>query len=158
MFLKNVLITAALGTMATILTTPVGAIESQKLGPLHNIINYDDNNESQLDVLDQFIPRGTNHGMRLATRASWYGSDFYGNYTACGQKYNSTMVSAAHKSLPCGTRVMVTNEYNGRSVVVTINDRGPFIPGRVLDLSNAAADILDMKHSGVVPITMDILN
>lgn len=89
--------------------------------------------------------------------ASWYGPGFHGNYTANGEVYNQNSLTAAHKTLPFGTRVRVTNLYNGRSVVVRINDRGPFIPGRVIDLSQGAAQIIGVTSSGVAPVQMDIL-
>lgn len=87
--------------------------------------------------------------------ASWYGPGFHGKKTACGQIYNQNQLTAAHKTLPCGTRVKVTNKKNGRSVVVTINDRGPYIPGRIIDLSKAAASRIGM--SGTAGVCLKIL-
>jgi rare lipoprotein A len=75
-------------------------------------------------------------------RASWYGQAFHGRTTANGETYDMYAMTAAHKTLPFGTELRVTNTANGRSVVVRINDRGPFIPGRDLDLSRAAAEAL----------------
>jgi rare lipoprotein A len=92
------------------------------------------------------------HGM-----ASWYGYDGSGNRTATGERYNPEGLTAAHRSLPFGTRVRVTNTRNGRSVVVRINDRGPFIRGRVIDLSAGAARILGMMRSGVAPVRIEVL-
>jgi len=74
---------------------------------------------------------------------------------ACGGgRFNPEAMTAAHKTLKCGTRVKVTNKRNGKSVVVTINDRGPYIAGRIIDLSRAAARAIDMIGSGVVPVTI----
>jgi rare lipoprotein A len=73
---------------------------------------------------------------------------------ACGGKFNPNAMTAAHKTLPCGTRVTVTNKRNGKSVVVTINDRGPFVRGRIIDVSLAAARQLGMTGAGVVPVTV----
>lgn len=73
---------------------------------------------------------------------------------ACGGRFNPEAMTAAHKSYPCGTRVMVTNKNNGKSVVVTINDRGPFVAGRVIDLSKAAARAINMIGAGVAPVTL----
>lgn len=74
---------------------------------------------------------------------------------ACGGgKFNPGAMTAAHKTLPCGTKVRVTNKRNGKSVVVTINDRGPFIKGRIIDLSKAAAAKIGMLKSGVAPVTI----
>jgi rare lipoprotein A len=89
--------------------------------------------------------------------ASWYGPGFHGNYTASGERYNQYGLTAAHRHLPFGTRVRVTNLDNGRSVVVRITDRGPFVGDRILDLSMGAAEVLGTIHSGVSPIRMDVL-
>ena len=94
---------------------------------------------------------------QVSGEASWYGPGFNGNYTANGEIYNQSALTAAHKTLPFGTRVRVTNLYNGRSVVVRINDRGPFIPGRIIDLSQGAAQVIGVTSSGVAPVRMDIL-
>jgi len=89
--------------------------------------------------------------------ASWYGGKFHGRRTANGERFNKNELTAAHRSLPFGTRVRVTNQRNGRSVVVRINDRGPFIGNRVIDLSQAAAQAVGMVRSGVAPVQLDIL-
>ena len=94
---------------------------------------------------------------RLNGPASWYGPGFVGNRTASGEAYDSSKLTGAHRSLPFGTRVRVTNQLNGRSVVVRINDRGPYSGGRVLDVSSAAADRLAMKGRGVVPVLIEVL-
>lgn len=77
--------------------------------------------------------------------ASWYGPGFHGRRTASGEKFNTHRLTAAHRSLPFGTQTRVTNERTGRSVVVRINDRGPFIRGRVIDLSWAAARAIGLS-------------
>ncbi|MEH2059334.1 MAG: septal ring lytic transglycosylase RlpA family protein [Nostoc sp.] len=89
--------------------------------------------------------------------ASYYGYDGSGNRTASGQRFNPEGLTAAHRSLPFGTQVRVTNTRNGRSVVVRINDRGPFVRGRVIDLSAGAARILGMMGSGVAPVHIEVL-
>ena len=81
--------------------------------------------------------------------ASWYGPGFHGKKTASGQRFNENAMTAAHKSLPFGTVVKVTDQRTGKSVKVTINDRGPFHKGRVIDLSKAAAAKLGTKNAGV---------
>ena len=78
--------------------------------------------------------------------------------TANGERFDKMAMTAAHKSLPFGTRVKVTNRNNGRSVVVRINDRGPFKPGRVIDLSYAAADAIGMRDKGLVPVKVEVIN
>ena len=90
-------------------------------------------------------------------RASWYGPGFHGRRTANGEIFNSNAMTAAHRSLPFGTRVRVTNVRNGRSVIVRINDRGPFIGGRIIDVSAGAARRLNMISSGVAPVRLEIL-
>jgi rare lipoprotein A len=89
--------------------------------------------------------------------ASWYGPGFHGRRSASGERYNQNAMTAAHRSLPFGTRVVVTNLNNGRSVVVRINDRGPFVRGRVIDLSAAAARVLGMMQNGVAPVQVQVL-
>lgn len=81
-------------------------------------------------------------------RASWYGPGFQGRKTANGERYNMGGLTAAHKSLPFGTKLRVTNKRNGKSVVVRINDRGPFVRGRMLDLSKGAATRIGMIQTG----------
>lgn len=90
-------------------------------------------------------------------KASWYGPGFHGRLTANGERYNQNAMTAAHPSLRFGTKVKVTNLNNGRSVVVRINDRGPYAGGRVIDLSAAAARSLNMINSGVAPVQVTIL-
>src|SRR5215212_4566193 len=77
--------------------------------------------------------------------ASWYGPGFHGKRTANGEKFNTHALTAAHKTLPFGTQVRVTNERTGKSVVVRINDRGPYAHGRVIDLSKAAAQAVGIS-------------
>jgi rare lipoprotein A len=89
--------------------------------------------------------------------ASWYGPGFYGKRTASGTVYTGTALTAAHPSLPFGTLVRVTNLANGRTVVVVIDDRGPFVRGRVIDLSAAAARRLGMIQNGVVPVRLEVV-
>lgn len=96
-------------------------------------------------------------GKVLKGWASWYGYDGSGNVTATGERYNPEGLTAAHRTLRFGTRVRVTNTRNGRSVIVRINDRGPFIRGRIIDVSAGAARRLRMINSGVAPVKVEIL-
>lgn len=89
--------------------------------------------------------------------ASWYGGKFHGRTTANGETYNMNAMTAAHRSLAFGTRVRVTNTRNGRAVEVRINDRGPFIGGRVIDLSRSAAQEIGMINSGTAPVRIEVL-
>ncbi|MGB8952360.1 MAG: septal ring lytic transglycosylase RlpA family protein [Candidatus Aminicenantales bacterium] len=90
--------------------------------------------------------------------ASWYGEDFHGNPTSSREIYNMYDMTAAHPTLPFGTFVMVTNMTNGKSAIVRINDRGPFIKNIIIDLSYAAARLLDMVERGVVPVKVEVLH
>jgi rare lipoprotein A len=89
--------------------------------------------------------------------ASWYGPGFHGRRTANGERFNQHALTAAHRSLPFGTQVKVTNLNNGRSVVVRINDRGPFSKGRIIDLSKGAAKAIGVFNSGVAPVAIEVL-
>ena len=84
--------------------------------------------------------------------ASWYGPRFHGKTTANGEIYNQMALTAAHKSLPFGTLLQITNFRNGKSIIVRINDRGPYIDGRDLDLSKGTAKTLGILHRGVVRV------
>ncbi|WP_233799689.1 septal ring lytic transglycosylase RlpA family protein [Paraburkholderia sp. HP33-1] len=88
-------------------------------------------------------------------RASWYGRFFHGHRTANGERYDMHALTAAHRTLPLGSYVRVTNPANSRSVIVRINDRGPYARGRVIDLSMAAAAMLDMRHSGTARVKIE---
>jgi rare lipoprotein A len=89
--------------------------------------------------------------------ASWYGGKFHGNPTASGEIYDMYHLTAAHKTLPLGTHVMVTNLENNRSVEVKINDRGPFVKGRIIDLSYAGARSIDMMEKGTARVRVVVL-
>ena len=89
---------------------------------------------------------------------SWYGGKFHGRKTASGDRYDKNELTAAHKSLPFGTKVKVTNTRNGKSVVVEINDRGPFVKSRVLDLSQAAFNEIGHTNTGVMHVEYEILD
>lgn len=90
-------------------------------------------------------------------RVSFYADKFHGRPTASGAPYDAAEMTMAHRTLPIGTQVMITNQANQRSVVVTVNDRGPFTGGRVADLSRAAAERLNMIRSGIVDATLHVL-
>ncbi len=94
----------------------------------------------------------------LTGLASWYGGKFNGRLTANGEVFDTNQLTAAHKTLPFGTIVRVTNDTNEKFVIVRINDRGPFVEGRVIDLSRAAADIIGAASAGVAPVTLDIIH
>jgi len=89
--------------------------------------------------------------------ASWYGEDFEGKETASGEPYNMYDLTAAHPTLPLGSWVRVTNLRNGRVVHVRINDRGPIVPGRIIDLSYGAAETLHFTHQGLQQVRLDVI-
>lgn len=91
-------------------------------------------------------------------QASWYGAALHGNLTASGERFDMNALTAAHNGLPFGTRVKVTNLTNGLSVIVRITDRGELAPGRIIDLSYAAAGKIDMISAGVADVQLDVLS
>lgn len=94
---------------------------------------------------------------QIASTASWYGPGFHGRRTANGEAFDQDAMTAAHPYLPFGTRVKVTNVRNGRSVVLRVNDRGPYVGGRVIDVSRRAASELGMLSSGTAPVSLKVL-
>lgn len=111
-----------------------------------------------------FAEAGTGHPDLAATRvvdqvglASWYGNQEQGRLTASGQRFDARKLTAAHRTLPLDTKVKVTNLENGKSVEVKVNDRGPYIPGRVLDLSTEAAKLLGMEKEGLALVRIEVL-
>jgi rare lipoprotein A len=96
-------------------------------------------------------------GHRLRGLGTWYGRPFHGRRTASGERFNMHRLTAAHRTLPFGTLVRVTNLKNRRTVTVRITDRGPFGKGRIIDLSRAGARRLHMLRAGVVPVRLRVL-
>jgi len=98
-------------------------------------------------------------GSTITGKASWYGGRFHGRKTASGERFDKRAMTAAHRELPFGTKVRVTSINTGRSVVVRINDRGPFgRRERIIDVSEAAAEALGMKSAGVVKVKLEVLS
>lgn len=100
----------------------------------------------------EYKPEYTEEGI-----ASWYGPNFHGKSTANGERYNQYAMTAAHKTLPMPSMVRVTNKKTGKSIIVRVNDRGPFAAGRIIDLSKAAAEELNMIGSGIAPVKVEYL-
>lgn len=96
-------------------------------------------------------------GMKERGIASWYGDDFHGWGTASGEPYDMDTFTAAHRTLPLGTVARITNVVNGKHVTIRINDRGPYVNGRILDLSYAAANALGMVEDGVSAIQLEVV-
>jgi rare lipoprotein A len=101
------------------------------------------------------LTRAAGRKGRSYALASFYGED---TQTASGEKFNPNELTAAHPTLPFGTRLRVTNITNGRSVVVRVNDRGPFVRGRSVDVSSAAADRIGMIDQGVAKVKLDVIH
>ncbi|MBI3607185.1 MAG: septal ring lytic transglycosylase RlpA family protein [Nitrospirae bacterium] len=97
-------------------------------------------------------------GQRFSAVASWYGEPFHGRPTASGERFDMHGFTAAHRSLPFGTRLKVTDETTGRSAIVTVNDRGPFVRGRQMDLSYGAAREIGLVGEGVGRVSAEVLD
>ncbi|HUN83920.1 MAG TPA: septal ring lytic transglycosylase RlpA family protein [Terracidiphilus sp.] len=155
------LVTAScLALTALLLTFPMGTVQADALRPRTATTSVQNASPvtSPTPVLTEDVqaerkmPKNLLRGV-----ASWYGSVFHGRKTASGEKYNMYAMTACHPTLPFGTKVRVTNTRNHKSVVVRITDRGLLYDGRVLDLSYAAAEKLDMVSVGLAPVKIQIL-
>lgn len=104
-----------------------------------------------------YYPMTRSAGFVQQGTASWYGPDFHGKLTSNGEVYNMNSLTAAHKTLPFGSVVRVTHQVTGKSVVVRINDRGPFVNDRVIDLSYDAAEELGMIETGTAPVNLRVI-
>lgn len=103
-------------------------------------------------TIERPAPGAVERGM-----ATWYGGSLHGGPTASGERFDQNAMTAAHKTLPMGSVVRVTNLKNDRQVTVRINDRGPYARGRIIDVSRAAARVLRMIEDGVVPVVVEVL-
>ncbi|WP_320171228.1 septal ring lytic transglycosylase RlpA family protein [Maridesulfovibrio sp.] len=104
------------------------------------------------------VQAGKTSSYSQSGKASYYADKFQGRSTASGEPYDKNAMTGAHRKLPFGTRVRVTNTANGKSVIVRINDRGPFTKGRVIDLSRAAFSSIGNTAAGVIPVTVDVID
>lgn len=120
-----------------------------------------ENNDTNFEYIEKSNEINTYVGIDFVKSgtmiASWYGPKFHGKQTANTEKYNQMALTAAHKTLPFGTMLRVTNPLNGKQVIVRINDRGPYIKGRDLDLSKGAALQLGMIEKGVIKVEIEKL-
>ncbi len=109
-------------------------------------------------VLALTLPFGANATVTIQEGlVSWYGQHFHARPTASGEPFDATAMTMAHPTLPFGTQVKVTNPRNGRSVVLTVNDRGPFVGSRIADLSQAAAAYLGILRRGIAHLRLEVL-
>lgn len=130
-----------------------------------SVINSDSDDNVERLLIEEFVPvtvkentvntSSVEYLNRGTMKASWYGPKFHGRVTANGEIYDQMAFTAAHKSLRFGTLLKLTNKKNGKSVIVRINDRGPYIPGRQLDVSKAVAMELGMIQRGVVRLDVE---
>jgi rare lipoprotein A len=140
---------------------PVNAVEIQqpeRLLSLSNVVSTLDEDKAvaKVDAVEAAIPEARFEHLGQGM-ASYYGAELAGNRTASGERFNPSALTAAHRSLPLGTKLRVTNNSNGKSVIVRVNDRGPFTRNRVLDLSLAAAREIAMVRSGHAKVTLEIV-
>jgi rare lipoprotein A len=130
-----------------------------------SVINNESNDIAERLLIEEFVPVTVKENTvntsfveylnRGTMKASWYGPKFHGKVTANGEIYDQMAFTAAHKSLRFGTLLKLTNKKNGNSVIVRINDRGPYIPGRQLDVSKAVAMELGMIQKGVIRLEVE---
>ena len=129
-------------------TAPSSPVVVEALAPPTPVAEAPESVDLDLEtVVETVVPVG-------AGEASYYAASLDGNPTASGEPYDHDGLTAAHRTLPFGTRLLVRNERTGKEVVVTVNDRGPFVRGRVLDVSGAAAKQLGMVRAGTAPVAV----
>lgn len=113
--------------------------------------------EIKVDALKNEEPINEIKNEGIAGIASYYAAKFHGRRTASGERFSSKLMTAAHLTLPFGTRLKVTNPANSTSVIVRVNDRGPHVRGRIVDLSRTAAELLGITRSGVARVELEVL-
>ncbi|WP_323845605.1 septal ring lytic transglycosylase RlpA family protein [Microbulbifer magnicolonia] len=138
-------------TPVDMLATPEPTPVREPIGPAGNKSPYKVNGVT-------YKVRNDVKGYKERGHASWYGTKFHGRRTANGEVYNMYAMSAAHKTLPLPSYAKVTNLENGRSIIVRVNDRGPFVPGRIIDLSYTAAQKLGYVNKGVARVEVEALD
>lgn len=134
--------------LAVFLASTLGAAPGQQYGPSAK--------QSPASAPKAQATKKSNKPYQVG-RASWYGKEFHGKETASGESYDMFRFTAAHMSLPLGTWVRVTNVRNHKSVIVRVNDRGPVVPDRIIDLSYGAAQVLDFRARGIEKVRLDIV-
>jgi rare lipoprotein A len=113
---------------------------------------------SSATAIDDKKTRSYARSHELVGQASWYGKKYHGKRTASGERYNMRAYTAAHKTLPFGTIVRVTNTANSKTVDVKINDRGPFVKGRVIDLSQKSFEQIGNIKKGIAPVKIEVID
>jgi rare lipoprotein A len=126
---------------------------SAACAPRHRIVYEKRTPFPEKGATEKRESRGVQQGI-----ASWYGADFHGKQTSSGEVYDMYQLTCAHNTLPLGTMVMVTNLENGRSVELKVNDRGPFVKERIIDVSSAAAQMLGMWEKGTASVKVEVIS
>lgn len=134
-----------------------GLVASAVLATLIGVTGTPAGNAEQSVNLKQIPPQPEHHWYQIG-RASWYGKLFQGKETASGEDYNMNAMTCAHRSLPLGSLVKVTNLRNHKSVILRVNDRGPVPRSRIIDLSYAAARFLGFNKKGTAPVRVDLIS
>jgi rare lipoprotein A len=150
----------AIGLAALTSSAPVHAVEpDETLVPLETKVELGarvaDLQDAVQDLTDPILTES--YETIGQGEASYYGNELAGNRTASGERFNPHALTAAHRSLPLGTKIRVTNLANGRSVIVRVNDRGPFVRSRIIDVSLGAAREIQMVRSGKAQVKLEIL-
>lgn len=140
-----------------LVTADQGSVKANQTPAPYLALAWANNIRTSLGVEPLAIEQAFSRGRSVSARASWYGSRFHGRRTASGEIYDQDIFTAAHPTLPFGTLVLVTNPVSGRSALVRINDRGPFIKGRNIDLSRAAARAIGMEQAGVADVELTVV-
>jgi len=154
LFLLNILFSCS--------SAPRYGSASEKKAPSKSAAKVSQNKSAKEKSASRLIPVEKNptlsYQRQWTGEASWYGKDFHGKKTANGEIFNMHQLTAAHRTLPLGSVVQVTNLDNGKSVQVRINDRGPYIHGRLIDLSYGAAKQLDFTQHGTATVRLQVLS
>jgi rare lipoprotein A len=150
----------ATGLGLAVLSSPVMAKEAKasKAKVVHTTVKVSKSSVSGQVKKVSYSPVGAKAKFASAGVASYYGPGFHGRRTANGERFDMHAMTAAHRTLPFGTLVKVTNLSNGKSTVVRVTDRGPYVGNRVIDLSVAAAKQIGSTHSGVAQVSLEIVN
>ena len=150
----------ATGLGLAVLSSPVMAKEAKasKAKVVHTTAKVSKTSVSGQVKKVSYSPVSAKAKFASAGVASYYGSGFHGRRTANGERFDMHAMTAAHRTLPFGTKVKVTNLSNGKSTIVRVNDRGPYVGNRVIDLSVAAAKEIGSTHSGTARVNLEVIN
>ena len=156
--IKTVLLVAALGLSTTGCSTITDTVDA-----VMGVFDSGEPTPHSRQVGTPYVVKGVRYVPRedpdynVVGMASWYGRPFHGRKTASGQIYDMNALTAAHPTLPLGTQVRVTNLANNRSIALTVNDRGPFAEGRIIDVSRRAADRLGFRRAGTARVRVEVI-